>query len=79
MPVLNGFRRAFAAQRIRAVQFEFAHAHIERRENFRDFYRFFAADFRLGPLKPNGEVNFLNGYEEMSENYLATNYVAVLK
>jgi len=79
MPVLKGFRRALARKLIRAVQFEFGHAHIERRENFRDFYRFLSTDFRLGALKPNGELNFLNGYEEMSENYLATNYVAVLK
>lgn len=79
MPILQGFNGAFERKLIRTVQFEFGHAHIERRRNFRDFYRFFTAlGFRIGPLKPNGDVNYLTGYDEMLENYLATNYVAVL-
>lgn len=79
MPVLKGFQESFRRRIIRCCQFEFGQAHIERRENFRDFYRFFVAQgFRVGPLKPNGRVNYMIHYDEIFENYYATNYVATL-
>lgn len=80
MSVLNGFSGSFAQGIIKCCQFEFGHAHIERRENFRDFYRFFVdKGFVLGALKPNGRVQGMNHYDEIFENYYATNYVAILK
>jgi len=80
MPVLKGFNSCFAKRIVRCVQFEFGHAHIERRENFRDFYRFFNGQgFSMGALKPNGRVQTMTHYDEIFENYYATNYVAILK
>ena len=77
MDVLAGFELAIGRKAIHHIQFEFAHAHIERRENFRDFYRFLTSrGFAVGPLKPNGRVVFETRYDEAYENYLATNYLA---
>lgn len=77
MSVLRGFRECFGKRVIQCCQFEFGHAHIERRENFRDFWSFFVENgFRLGILKPNGRINFMDRYDEIHENYYATNYVA---
>jgi FkbM family methyltransferase len=79
MSVLKGFKDSFAKRIIRCVQFEFGHAHIERRENFRDFYRFFVEQgFTMGVIKPNGQVLQIREYDEIFENYYATNYVAML-
>jgi FkbM family methyltransferase len=79
MSVLKGFTATFAKRIVRCCQFEFGHAHIERRENFRDFYRFFVDQgFTMGALKPNGRRAKLTHYDEIFENYYATNYVAIL-
>jgi FkbM family methyltransferase len=79
MSVLKGFSKTFANSMVRCCQFEFGHAHIERRENFRDFYRFFCEHgFKFGVLKPNGCVQWMSSYNEIFENYYATNYVAML-
>jgi FkbM family methyltransferase len=79
MSVLKGLSGSFAQGIIKCCQFEFGHAHIERRENFRDFYRFFMdKGFVLGALKPNGRVQCMKSYDEIFENYYATNYVAFL-
>lgn len=79
MSVLNGFSNSFEQGLIRCCQFEFGHAHIERRENFRDFYRFFTErGFAMGALKPNGHVQVMQRYDEIFENYYATNYIALL-
>lgn len=78
MAVLNGFSASFAQGIVKCCQFEFGHAHIERRENFRDFYRFFVEKgFSIGALKPNGRVQSMSHYDEIFENYYATNYVAL--
>lgn len=78
MSVLKGFAGSFAKGIIQCCQFEFGHAHIERRENFRDFYRFFIdLGFIMGTLKPNGQVQTMQEYNEIFENYYATNYVAM--
>jgi FkbM family methyltransferase len=80
LSVLKGFSESFSRKIVRCCQFEFGHAHIERRENFRDFYRFFMdLGFTLGVLKPNGTVLQMKHYDEIFENYYATNYVAKLK
>lgn len=79
MSVLKGFEASFQSKLIRCCQFEFGHAHIERKENFRDFYRFFVGKgFKIGALKPNGKVKYTIQYDEIFENYYATNYVATL-
>ena len=79
MSVLNGFSNSFERRLIRCCQFEFGHAHMKRRENFRDFYRFFAdRGFSMGALKPNGRVQVMQRYDEIFENYYATNYIALL-
>lgn len=80
MSVLKGFTRSFAKRIVQCCQFEFGHAHIERRENFRDFYRFFVDQegYTIGVLKPNGRVQSMTCYDEIFENYYATNYVAML-
>jgi FkbM family methyltransferase len=79
MSVLRGFADAFERRIVACCQFEFGHAHIERRENFRDFWRFFVErGYTLGALKPNGRVEAMSGYDEILENYYATNYIAAL-
>jgi len=79
MSVLRGFKECFDRKVIKCCQFEFGHAHLERRENFRDFYRFFTErDFTIGALLPNGRVNYMHKYDEIFENYYATNYVATV-
>ena len=79
MSVLNGFLNSFERRLICCCQFEFGHAHIERRENFRDYYRFFTdRGFAMGALKPNGRVQVMQRYDEIFENYYATNYIALL-
>lgn len=80
MSVINGLKESFQLKKIKCCQFEFGHAHIERREIFRDFWIFFKnMGYRMGSIKPNGEVNQINSYDEIYENYYATNYVAFLK
>jgi FkbM family methyltransferase len=77
MPVLNGFGKMFAEKRVRACQFEFAQAHVERRENFRDFYRWFTdRGYTMHIIKPSGSLNSISAYEGLYENYYASNYLA---
>lgn len=79
MLVLKGFKESFAKRIIHNVQFEFGLAHIERRENFRDFYRVFVEQgYTMGVIKPNGQMLPIRDYDEIFENYYATNYVAML-
>lgn len=79
MSVLKGLEGTFERQLVKCCQFEFGHAHIERRENFRDFWAFFVSrGFRIGALKPNGRINAMARYDEIYENYYATNYIATL-
>lgn len=79
MSVLKGFKESFGARRIACCQFEFGHAHIERRENFRDFWSFFHGHgLRMGVLKPNGRINPIPQYDEIYEHYYGTNYIAML-
>ena len=80
MSVLKGMERAFEMKVIKVCQFEFAHGHIERRENFRDFYNFFLKHgYSMGMIKPNGKVNMIDSYNEFLEHYFATNYLAFSK
>lgn len=80
MSVLQGFKNSFKNKIITACQFEFAHAHIERRENFRDFYNFFKNyGYLFGIIKPNGKINFIREYSEFFEHYFATNYIAFIE
>jgi len=79
MSVLKGFDESFKKKIIKCCQFEFGHAHIERRENFRDFWSFFLSrGYRMGAIKPNGKINQMKKYDEIYENYYATNYAAIL-
>ena len=78
MEVLKGFTESLKDKRVDIVQFEFGHAHIENRLNFRDFYKFFRTyDYVLGALKPNGKINYIKTYDEIHENYYCTNYLAL--
>ena len=80
MEVLKGFKESFGKKIIKACQFEFGHAHIEKRENFRDFYNFFMKyNYSLGIIKPNGKINYIDRYDEIYENYYCTNYIAFSK
>lgn len=80
MPVLQGFHNLLAKGLIEMVQFEFGHCHLARRENFLDFFAFFRSyGYALGIIKPTGMVNWLSDYNEIHENYYASNYVAKKK
>lgn len=77
MPVLLGLGNTFKNKQVKYCQFEFAHAHIERRENFRDFFNFFKNyNYSIGVIKPNGKINIIESYNEFCEHYFATNYLA---
>lgn len=80
MPVLRGFHNLLAKGLIGMVQFEFGHCHLARRENFMDFFAFFRSyGYVIGIIKPTGMVNWLSDYDEIHENYYASNYVAKKK
>jgi len=77
MPVLQGFHNFLAKGFIDMVQFEFGHCHLARRENFMDFFALFRSyGYAIGVIKPTGMVNWLSNYDEIHENYYASNYVA---
>lgn len=79
MPVLQGFDKHLSAGKIHACQFEFTNAQIERRENFRDFYRFFTKrGYVLHSIKPDGSLRKIDQYEEILDCYFASNYLAIL-
>jgi FkbM family methyltransferase len=79
MPVLEGFEECFRMRKIHACQFEFTSAQIERRENFRDFYRFFIdRGFYLNNIRPDGTLRLIDQYEEILDSYLASNFCAIL-
>ena len=79
MNVLLGLKLSFSKKIIRLCQFEFGHAQIERRLNFRDFYYFFRKfNYKIGIIKPNGKINLIPIYDEFYENYYASNFVAFL-
>ena len=80
MQVLEGFTKSFRTNKIEICQFEFGHANIEKRLNFRDFYNFFSKyDYTLGIIKPNGRLNFIEKYDEIHENYYCSNFLALSK
>lgn len=77
--VLKGFSESFRKKIIKCCQFEFGHSHIGRQENSRDFWSFFLArGYRMGVIKPKGKINQMAKYDDIYENYYATNYVAIL-
>lgn len=79
MEVLRGLEMSFSKKIIKACQFEFGHAHIEKKLNFRDFYIFFKErGYKFGSIMPNGKINHINFYDEIYENYYATNYIAFI-
>jgi len=79
MNVLIGLKESFSKKIIKVCQFEFGHAQIERRLNFRDFYLFFKEiNYKIGIIKPNGKINLIPNYDEFYENYYASNFVAFL-
>ena len=79
IPVLEGFEECFRLRKIQACQFEFTSAQIERRENFRDFYRFFRdRGFYLNNIRPDGTLRAIDKYEEILDSYLASNFCAIL-
>ena len=76
MDVLTGFKKAFADQAIRVVQFEYGHLNIISRQLLMDHYNFFSAHgYLVGKLYPRG-VDF-RGYELKHEDFIGPNYVAV--
>ena len=80
IPVFEGFEECFRLRKIQACQFEFTSAQLERRENFRDFYRFFTRrGFYLNNIRPDGTLRVINEYEEILDSYLASNFCAILK
>ena len=77
--VLHGLKLSFSKKLIKVCQFEFGYAQIERRLNFRDFYLFFKEQgYKIGIIKPNGNINLIPSYDEFYENYYASNFVAFL-
>ncbi len=78
MDVLKGFKKAFADQAIRVVQFEYGHLNIVSRQLLIDHYDFFVSyGYQVGKLYPSG-VDF-RPYELKHEDFIGPNYVAVRK
>jgi FkbM family methyltransferase len=78
MRVLAGFEKAFAAEQIDLVQFEYGRPSLVTRVFLADFHRFFESrGFVLGKLFPEG-VGF-KPYELDDEDFRGPNYVACLR
>lgn len=78
--LLEDFIKSFITTKIKVCQIELGHAHIERRENFKNFYNFFQQyDYFLEALKLNGKINLIDKYDEIYENYYCTKLFSFLE
>lgn len=76
MDVLTGFKKAFADQAIRVVQFEYGHLNIVSRQLLIDHYDFFRSyGYLVGKLYPRGVA--FRAYELKHEDFIGPNYVAI--
>jgi FkbM family methyltransferase len=76
--VLRGFQRAFEAQNIRIVQFEYGYANIAAGALLKDIYEFLGQrGYEIGKVYPDG-IDFCE-YEYIAENFRGANCVAIKK
>jgi FkbM family methyltransferase len=76
LDALMGAKRLLAQKRIGYIQFEFGSAHIDTRNYFRDFWRFFDGHgYAVGRLGKRGLIPLLK-YSEAMETFITTNYGA---
>jgi FkbM family methyltransferase len=77
LDVLNGGTKAFQANRIKLVQFEFGGCNLDTRTTLQDFFYFFQErGFTMALLQPSGKIEMLPRYNEFLEQYRTTNYLA---
>jgi FkbM family methyltransferase len=78
LAVLRGGKRMFEAGKVGIVQFEFGGCNIDSRTFFRDYYNFFAKDFKLYRILSNGFREIVT-YSEDLEVFQSANYLAIRK
>jgi FkbM family methyltransferase len=76
LAVLKGGRRMFTEGNIKAVQFEFGGCNIDSRTFFKDYFSFFAKDFKLYRILSNGLREIVQ-YSEALEVFQSANYLAL--
>ncbi|MEB2778325.1 FkbM family methyltransferase [Algoriphagus sp. D3-2-R+10] len=76
--VLGGFESMIKRQKIRIIQFEYGEICLESRFLLKDFYSLFEANgYLIGKLFPKS-IEF-SSYSVAKENFVISNYVAILK
>lgn len=78
LAVLRGAQRMFEEGRIGIVQFEFGGCNIDSRTFFKDYFNFFARDFKLYRILSNGFAE-IDRYSENLEVFQSANYLAIRK
>lgn len=77
LEVLKGGELAFKNGLIGAVQFEFGGCNIDTKTFFQDFHYFFKKyNFEIYLVHSRG-LSKINNYQEILENFITTNFVAV--
>ena len=75
----KGAAALIRSRRINMVQFEYGHAHIASKTSVFDLFEIFVPfGYRMGAVKPNGDIVQFPTYDEFLETHLATNYVAMI-
>ncbi|MDA9930196.1 FkbM family methyltransferase [Alphaproteobacteria bacterium] len=78
MNVLRGFETAFRKKIIAVCQFEYGHANLDSRINFKDFFNYFKdVEYDLYILLPTGRIDAIKNYSEKYENYYIANFIAM--
>lgn len=80
LDVLNGAVKSLEANLIGSIQFEFGGANIDTRVFFQDFWYLLVEKFgfEMYRITPVG-INRVNGYSEVDEIFITTNYLAIKK
>jgi FkbM family methyltransferase len=78
LDALVGATRMFETKSIDMVSFEFGGTNIDTRTFFRDFWYFFSgAKMRIFRITPSGYLSPIDAYNEIHEQFAATNFIAV--
>ncbi len=78
LAVLKGGKRMFDKGGVQVVQFEFGGCNIDSRTFFKDYFNFFAKDFKLYRILSNG-LQKIENYSEHLEVFQSANYLAIKK
>jgi FkbM family methyltransferase len=78
LDVLNSGRRSLERGLVHMIQFEFGGCNLDTRTTLQDFFYFFRDfGYAIHLIKPSEGLVPLGGYQEIYEQYVTTNYLAV--